>query len=125
MPAYTTAKAGVEGLTRGMARDLAGPDPGEHRDTWLDHDRAADQALADAEAEENLIRGQCLKDKLAGGCHALVLWLARTTAGCARRNCGSLMAGSEGLSLRAKRSNLDRGALGAGLLRFARNDRIP
>ena len=44
MPAYTTAKAAVEGLTRGMARDLGtGQDPGELRHSRLDHDRAADR----------------------------------------------------------------------------------
>ena len=68
MPAYTTAKAGVEGLTRGMARDL-GPDsirvntviPG-----WIMTERQIELWLT-PEAEENLIRSQCLKDKLAAG----------------------------------------------------------
>ena len=49
MPAYTTAKAGVEGLTKGMARDLGGrPHQGQLRDPRLGDDRAADQAVADA-----------------------------------------------------------------------------
>ena len=78
MPAYTTAKAGVEGLTRGMARDL-GPDrirvntviPG-----WIMTERQIKLWLT-PEAEENLIRSQCLKDKLVPvDVTRLVLWLA-------------------------------------------------
>jgi D-xylose 1-dehydrogenase len=78
MPAYTTAKAGVEGLTRGMARDL-GPDrirvntviPG-----WIMTKRQIELWLT-PEAEENLIRSQCLKNKLApADVTRLVLWLA-------------------------------------------------
>jgi NAD(P)-dependent dehydrogenase (short-subunit alcohol dehydrogenase family) len=78
MPAYTTAKAGIEGLTRGMARDL-GPDrirvntviPG-----WIMTERQIKLWLT-PEAEENLIRSQCLKDKLAPvDVTRLVLWLA-------------------------------------------------
>ncbi len=77
MPAYTTAKAGVEGLTRGMARDL-GPDgirvntviPG-----WIMTERQVTLWLT-PEAEENLIRSQCLKQKLGPADVArLVLWL--------------------------------------------------
>lgn len=78
MPAYTTAKAAVEGLTRGMARDL-GPFgirvntviPG-----WIMTERQVTLWLT-PEAEANLIRSQCLKQKLAPADVArLVLWLA-------------------------------------------------
>jgi NAD(P)-dependent dehydrogenase (short-subunit alcohol dehydrogenase family) len=78
MPAYTTAKAGVEGLTKGMARDL-GPDgirvnciiPG-----WIMTQRQIDLWLT-PEAEENLLRVQCLKTKLVPADVArMVLWLA-------------------------------------------------
>src|ERR1700761_3403845 len=64
MPAYTTAKAGVEGLTKGMARDL-----GEYGirvnciiPGWIMTQRQIDLWLTpDAEAE--LLRLQCLKTK--------------------------------------------------------------
>ncbi len=78
MPAYTTAKAAVEGLTRGMARDL-GPDrirvntviPG-----WIMTERQITLWLT-PEAEENLMRVQCLKEKLTPpDVTRLVLWLA-------------------------------------------------
>ncbi len=78
MPAYTTAKAAVEGLTKGMARDL-GPDnirvncliPG-----WIMTERQIKLWLT-PEAEENLMRVQCLKKKLAPADVArMVLWLA-------------------------------------------------
>ena len=78
MPAYTTAKAAVEGLTRGMARDL-GPFgirvntviPG-----WIMTERQVTLWLT-PESEENLIRSQCLKQKLVPADVArLVLWLA-------------------------------------------------
>jgi NAD(P)-dependent dehydrogenase (short-subunit alcohol dehydrogenase family) len=78
MPAYTTAKAAVEGLTKGMARDL-GPDgirvntviPG-----WIMTQRQIDLWLT-PEAEENLLRSQCLKTKLVPEDVArMVLWLA-------------------------------------------------
>jgi D-xylose 1-dehydrogenase len=78
MPAYTTAKAAVEGLTKGMARDL-GPDgirvntviPG-----WIMTQRQIDLWLTpDAEAE--LMRAQCLKQKVYPDDVAnMVLWLA-------------------------------------------------
>src|SRR3954468_23411858 len=63
MPAYTTAKAAVEGLTRGMARDL-GPDrirvntviPG-----WIMTERQITLWLT-PEAEKNLMQLQCLKE---------------------------------------------------------------
>ena len=78
MPAYTTAKAAVEGLTRGMARDL-GPDrirvncviPG-----WIMTQRQIDLWLT-PEAEKNLLQAQCLKTKLIpADVTRMVLWLA-------------------------------------------------
>ena len=78
MPAYTTAKAAVEGLTRGMARDL-GPDkirvntviPG-----WIMTERQITLWLT-PEAEENLMQVQCLKEKLVpADVTRMVLWLA-------------------------------------------------
>ena len=78
MPAYTAAKAAIEGLTRGMARDL-GPDkirvncvvPG-----WIMTQRQIDLWLT-PEAEADLMRSQCLKQKLVPADVArLVLWLA-------------------------------------------------
>jgi NAD(P)-dependent dehydrogenase (short-subunit alcohol dehydrogenase family) len=78
MPAYTTAKAAVEGLSKGMARDL-GPDgirvntviPG-----WIMTERQITLWLT-PEAEENLLRMQCLKQKLVPDDVArMVLWLA-------------------------------------------------
>ncbi len=53
MPAYTTAKAGVEGLTRTMARDL-GPDKisGELRNPGMGDDATADRSMADAGGRE-------------------------------------------------------------------------
>jgi NAD(P)-dependent dehydrogenase (short-subunit alcohol dehydrogenase family) len=78
MPAYTTAKAGIEGLTKGMARDL-GPSgirvncviPG-----WIMTQRQIDLWLT-PEAEENLLRVQCLKAKLVpADVTRMVLWLA-------------------------------------------------
>jgi NAD(P)-dependent dehydrogenase (short-subunit alcohol dehydrogenase family) len=78
MPAYTTAKAAVEGLTKGMARDL-GPDkirvntiiPG-----WVMTQRQLDLWLT-PEAEVNLLQAQCLKEKVYPPDLArMVLWLA-------------------------------------------------
>ncbi|HEY1933384.1 MAG TPA: SDR family oxidoreductase [Acetobacteraceae bacterium] len=78
MPAYTTAKAAVEGLSKGMARDL-GPDgirvntviPG-----WIMTERQVTLWLT-PEAEENLLRMQCLKQKCVPDDVArMVLWLA-------------------------------------------------
>jgi NAD(P)-dependent dehydrogenase (short-subunit alcohol dehydrogenase family) len=78
MPAYTTAKAAVEGLSKGMARDL-GPDgirvntviPG-----WIMTERQIKLWLT-PEAEANLLRTQCLKTKLVPADVArMVLWLA-------------------------------------------------
>jgi NAD(P)-dependent dehydrogenase (short-subunit alcohol dehydrogenase family) len=78
MPAYTTAKAGIEGLTRGMAADL-GPDkirvnciiPG-----WIMTERQITLWLT-PEKEADLLRQQCLKEKLGPDDLArMVLWLA-------------------------------------------------
>ena len=78
MPAYTTAKAAVEGLTKGMARDL-GPDrirvntviPG-----WIMTQRQIDLWLT-PDVEEQLLRAQCPKTKLVPEDVArMVLWLA-------------------------------------------------
>jgi D-xylose 1-dehydrogenase len=78
MPAYTTAKAAVEGLTKGMARDL-GPDgirvncviPG-----WVMTERQIKLWLT-PEGERNLLQMQCLKEKLvAADLTRMVLWLA-------------------------------------------------
>ncbi len=78
MPAYTSAKAAVEGLTKGMARDLGADGirvntviPG-----WIMTQRQIDLWLT-PEAEESLLRAQCLKTKLVPADVArLVLWLA-------------------------------------------------
>ena len=78
MPAYTSAKAAVEGLTKSMARDL-GPHgirvncviPG-----WIMTQRQIDLWLT-PEAERNLIESQCLKTKLVPADVArMILWLA-------------------------------------------------
>ena len=78
MPAYTTAKAAIEGLTRGLARDL-GPDrirvnciiPG-----WIMTQRQLDLWLT-PEAEHELMQAQCLKEKVYPADVArLALWLA-------------------------------------------------
>jgi D-xylose 1-dehydrogenase len=78
MPAYTTAKAGVEGLTKGMARDLGGFGirvncivPG-----WIMTERQIERWLT-PEAETNLLRTQCLKSKVMPADVArMALWLA-------------------------------------------------
>ncbi len=78
MPGYTTAKAGVEGLTKGMARDLGADGirvncviPG-----WIMTERQIKLWLT-PEAEKNLMQVQCLKQKLVPADVArLVLWLA-------------------------------------------------
>jgi len=78
MPAYTTAKAAIEGLTKGMARDLGSDKirvntiiPG-----WVMTQRQIDLWLT-PEAEANLLRAQCLKEKVYPPDLArMVLWLA-------------------------------------------------
>jgi len=78
MPAYTTAKAGIEGLTRSFAKDL-GPDnirvncviPG-----WILTERQKTLWLT-PEAERSTLAAQCLKRMLVPDDVArLVLWLA-------------------------------------------------
>jgi NAD(P)-dependent dehydrogenase (short-subunit alcohol dehydrogenase family) len=78
MPAYTTAKAAIEGLTRGLARDL-GPErirvnciiPG-----WIMTARQVALWLTPA-AERDLLAAQCLKEKLYPADVArMALWLA-------------------------------------------------
>ena len=78
MPAYTTAKAAVEGLTKGMARDL-GP-YGIRVNTvipgWVMTQRQIDLWLT-PEAEVDLMKAQCLKEKVYPEDLArMVLWLA-------------------------------------------------
>ncbi len=78
MPAYLTAKAGIEGLTRGLARDLGPHDirvncvvPG-----WIMTERQIKLWLT-PEGEAELMRNQCLKEKLYPPDIArMVLWLA-------------------------------------------------
>ncbi len=78
MPAYTTAKAAIEGLTKGMARDL-----GPHRirvntviPGWVMTQRQLDLWLT-PEAEADLMRAQWMKEKVYPPDLArMVLWLA-------------------------------------------------
>jgi NAD(P)-dependent dehydrogenase (short-subunit alcohol dehydrogenase family) len=78
MPAYTSAKAAVEGLTRSFARDL-GPDgirvnciiPG-----WIMTERQKTLWLTN-EARQRTLDAQCLKEMLEPADIArMVLWLA-------------------------------------------------
>jgi NAD(P)-dependent dehydrogenase (short-subunit alcohol dehydrogenase family) len=78
LPAYITAKAGIEGLTRTLAREL-GPDnirvncvlPG-----WVMTERQLAHWVT-PEAEASIVRNQCLPHKLYPEDVArLVLWLA-------------------------------------------------
>jgi NAD(P)-dependent dehydrogenase (short-subunit alcohol dehydrogenase family) len=95
MPAYTTAKAAVEGLTKGMARDLGGYGirvntviPG-----WIMTQRQIDLWLT-PEAEENLLRTQCLKTKLVPADVArMVLWLASDDSRMCTSQCWVVDAG--------------------------------
>ncbi len=78
MAAYVAAKAGVEGLTRGLARDL-----GPHRirvnciiPGWIMTERQLTLWLT-PEAERGLMEKQCLKEKLYPADIArMALWLA-------------------------------------------------
>jgi D-xylose 1-dehydrogenase len=78
MPAYVTAKAGIEGLTRGLARDLGPHDirvncviPG-----WIMTERQIRLWLT-PEGEAELMERQCLKEKLYPPDVArMALWLA-------------------------------------------------
>jgi NAD(P)-dependent dehydrogenase (short-subunit alcohol dehydrogenase family) len=78
MPAYVTAKAAVEGLTRGLARDVGGDSirvnsviPG-----WIMTERQVKLWLT-PESEADLMAKQCLKEKLfPQDVSRMVLWLA-------------------------------------------------
>lgn len=78
MPAYVTAKAAVEGLTRGLARDVGADGirvnsviPG-----WIMTERQVKLWLT-PESEADLMMKQCLKEKLYPPDIArMVLWLA-------------------------------------------------
>ncbi len=78
MPAYTTAKSAVRGLTRGLARDL-GPSKirvNELVPGWIFTERQI-QLWATPEAEAANLDRQCLKERLYPPDVArLVLWLA-------------------------------------------------
>ncbi|MGB0818188.1 MAG: SDR family NAD(P)-dependent oxidoreductase [Candidatus Puniceispirillaceae bacterium] len=83
MPCYTTAKSAVQGLTRGLARDL-GPDnirvnaviPG-----WIMTQRQIDMWLTE-ESEKELMQRQCVKRKLIPEDIArFVLFMASDEAG--------------------------------------------
>ena len=78
MPAYTTAKAAVRGLTRGLARDL-GPDRVRVNEVvpgWIFTERQL-ALWATPEAEAQNMDRQCLKERLYPPDVArLVLWLA-------------------------------------------------
>jgi NAD(P)-dependent dehydrogenase (short-subunit alcohol dehydrogenase family) len=78
MPAYLTAKSAVHGLTRALARDV-GPD-GVRVNTvvpgWIMTERQVEKWLT-PEGEAELMKGQCLKEKLHPPDVArMVLWLA-------------------------------------------------
>ncbi len=96
MPAYTASKAGIEGLSRGLARDL-GPDgirvnvvaPG-----WIMTERQVALWLT-PEAEQELLARQCLKSKLYPPDVArLVLWLAADDSRMCTGQCWVVDAGS-------------------------------
>ena len=78
MPAYVAAKAGIEGLTRGLARDL-----GPHKirvnciiPGWIMTERQMTLWLT-PEAERSLMEKQCLKEKVYPADIArMALWLA-------------------------------------------------
>ena len=78
MPAYTTAKAAVRGLTRGLARDL-GPDRirvNEVVPGWIYTERQL-ALWVTAESEARSQANQCLKGRLLPDDIArMVLWLA-------------------------------------------------
>ena len=78
MPAYVTAKSAVQGLTRGLARDLGGDMvrvnsvvPG-----WVMTERQVKLWLT-PEGEADIMRNQCLPEKIYPPDIArMVLWLA-------------------------------------------------
>ncbi len=95
MPAYTTAKAGVEGLTRSFARDL-GPDrirvnciiPG-----WIITERQKTLWLT-PEAEKATLELQCLKELLMPDSVArMALWLASAESRMCTAQCFTVDGG--------------------------------
>ena len=89
MPAYVTAKAAVEGLTRGLARDVGADGirvnaviPG-----WIMTERQVKLWLT-PESEADLMAKQCLKEKLYPPDIArMVLWLAADDSRMATAQC--------------------------------------
>lgn len=78
MPAYVTAKAAVEGLTRGLARDVGcdGIRVNSVIPGWIMTERQVKLWLT-PESEAELMTNQCLKEKLYPEDVArMVLWLA-------------------------------------------------
>jgi NAD(P)-dependent dehydrogenase (short-subunit alcohol dehydrogenase family) len=78
MPAYTTAKAAVRGLTRGLARDLGGDGirVNEVVPGWVFTERQ-EQLWATPESVARTLEGQCLHRKVMPPDLArMVLWLA-------------------------------------------------
>lgn len=78
MPAYTTAKAAVRGLTRGFARDLGvhGIRVNELVPGWIFTERQI-ALWASPEREAANLERQCLKERLyAADVARMVLWLA-------------------------------------------------
>jgi NAD(P)-dependent dehydrogenase (short-subunit alcohol dehydrogenase family) len=95
MPAYTTAKAGIEGLSRSFARDL-GPDgirvnciiPG-----WIITERQRALWLT-PEAEKATLELQCLKELLMPSDVArLALWLASSESRMCTAQCWTVDGG--------------------------------
>jgi NAD(P)-dependent dehydrogenase (short-subunit alcohol dehydrogenase family) len=78
MPAYTTAKAAVRGLTRGLARDLGshGIRVNEVVPGWIFTERQ-EKLWAEPEAVKSTMSQQCIAEKLrAADVARMVLWLA-------------------------------------------------
>lgn len=78
MPAYTAAKSGVRGLTRGLARDLGpfGVRVNEVVPGWIFTERQ-ERLWATPEAVAETMKRQCIPEKLrAPDVARLVLWLA-------------------------------------------------
>ena len=78
MPAYLTAKAAVQGLTRALARDLGtdGVRANSVVPGWIMTERQIKFWLT-SEGEAELLKNQCLKEKLYPADVArMVLWLA-------------------------------------------------